>query len=269
MLTDEKAAARKAYRREFYKAKRARIAAGEGRKIRMYREWTHEILERIRGLAKTLSKKEAAWELGIPFGTLKKATGEFGISFAKQAMTKEQADEARRARDRKRRGCAARVKKWDEAKVEHIRMLARSMSKPQIAKNIGVNPNVIAGLCHRYGIKTQPVAFMTLEERREKERARDLRKRNDFSARGLRRDGKTWSQGKLIAKKSRFELIVGHSEAVASPADRRVVNIEIAARRAEQELNLSTMDICKLFAAGQIDRHEMSRRLAQPHQGAA
>ena len=263
---ESSAAKRKAYRNEWHRQTRIRKRAGMPYK---FFKWTPERVEEMRqAAANGMTIGQSASIFGISQTACATAAQKRRISFRRAPMTKEEANEKRRLKYRDRNPLTAR-----NERVEAVRAMAPTMTFAQIAEKLGTSRSGVAGLCARYGIKTLKAEtfFQTREERAAKRLEYTRAAADRHLANGLRTDGKPHKPRAVailpafIKKRTRAELVATPT-IVLSAEDKRLFAIEQLARAAEQERKMSTMDICRLFAAGKIDRAEMSRRLAQPQE---
>lgn len=225
----------------------------------MRNAWTKEKIDSLRSLALTHTREQASEILGVTYDAASKAASRYGIAFARGRFK-------------------AKGKHAMSIMAVRVSELAPTRSYSQIAKDLGLSRNSVAGLCNRNGIRTFLASppKRTAEERRQHRTEEERARRDRNRAIGLTSDGKTrkgrngWKGTIAFTKRrmTRFQLLCPYG-VVPSLRDRKIVEMESSARRVEQDRKMSTMEVCKLFASGQIDRAEMSRRLEQPQQRAA
>lgn len=200
-------------------------------------KWTDDKLDLLRQLSVNHTQEEAAKVIGVSYDSLHHAASKFKIRFIQIDVL---------GRRKRKNNVAVDV-------VNRIIELASTHSSRMIAEKLGVTKNVVIGVCNRLNIRTagnQVTETDRLAKRAEYEAARRAR------LKAIKPRAPRVPVKRFVRKNIGFELVYR-----ASPTDRKIVEIERAARKAETERRMSTLDVCRLFAAGKIDRHEMSRRL--------
>jgi hypothetical protein len=184
---------------------------------------------------------------------------------------------------------------WNDEAIERLREMAKTMDRGEIAAAFGVSKNSIIGKCARLNISPQVKSAMAKRyETREDAKlaivhstvAKQVRRREVYAAniaRGLTakgterlkrgpkfgvpapRDSKPKLDGKdrVLIRPGRLTVsFLKIPYAQCDDHDKREFLAEQSAREQARDRNARNLEICRHYASGVFNRHEMLRRLA-------